>query len=102
VVVEQLAILKKNPGFTRYPASSLLGVGAGCAHTPSKVPGLFACGENGAIDMIHEGTGVVPSPLVHLDTALVKHLQHISLEGSPPLPKWRTPAPATQSHLLEL
>jgi len=45
VVVEQFAILKKIPGFTRCPTSSLFGVGAGRAHAPSKAPGLYAWGD---------------------------------------------------------
>jgi len=30
-----------------------------------------------AIDLIPEGTGVVPPPIVHLVTGFVKHLPHI-------------------------
>jgi hypothetical protein len=41
VVVEQFAILKKIPGFTRCPASSLLGVGVGRRHAPSKALGCM-------------------------------------------------------------
>jgi len=56
----------------------------------------------GAIDLIPEGTGVVPPPIVHLVAGFVKHLPHIWVEGSPPLPKRRTPAPAVRPHQLEL
>jgi hypothetical protein len=39
------------------------------------------------IDLIPEGTGVVPPPNVHLVAGFVKHSPHICPEGSPPLPK---------------
>jgi len=47
----------------------------------------------GAIDLILEDMGVVPPPIVHLVTGLVKHMPHICVEGSTPLPKRRTPCP---------
>ena len=52
------------------------------------------CLQTGAIDLIPEGMGVGPPAIVHLVGGFVKHLPHIGAEGSPPLPKRRTPAPA--------
>jgi len=56
----------------------------------------------GAIDLIPEGTGVVPPPNVHLVADFVKDLPHISAEGCRPLPERRTPAPVVLPHQLEL
>jgi len=41
----------------------------------------------GAIDLIPEGTGIVPPPILHLVAGLVKHLPHIWAESRPPLPE---------------
>jgi len=60
------------------------------------------CLKIGAIDLIPEGTGVVPPPIVHLIAGFVKHLPHIWGERCPPLPKRWTPAPAVRPHQLEL
>jgi len=60
------------------------------------------CLRIGAIDLIPEATGVVPPTIVHLRAGFVKHLSHIWAEGSSPLPKRWTPAPAVWSHQLEL
>jgi len=59
------------------------------------------CLQTRAIHMIPEGMGVVPSPIFHLDQGCVKHLRHLWVEGSPPLPKRRTPAPAVWPHQLD-
>jgi hypothetical protein len=55
-----------------------------------------------AIDLIPEGIGVIPPPIVPLVTGFVKHLPNIGAEGSPPLRNRRTPAPALQPHHLVL
>ena len=60
------------------------------------------CPQIGAIDLIPQGTEVVPPTMVHLVVGFVKHLPHIGGEGSPPLPKRRTPTPAVRPHQLEL
>ena len=78
------------------------------ATVPSKMlTGAFnlpqaGCLRIGAIDLIPDGTGVVAPPIVHLVAGIVKHLPHESVEGSPPLPNRRTPAPAVRPHQLEL
>jgi len=59
------------------------------------------CLSIGAIDLISEGTGVVPSSIVHLVLCFVNHLPHIWVEGCQALPKRWTPAPAVRSHHLE-
>jgi hypothetical protein len=56
----------------------------------------------GAIDLISEGTGVVPPPTVHLVAGFVKYLPHISAEGSLALPNRQNPPPAVRPHQLEL
>jgi hypothetical protein len=60
------------------------------------------CQRIGTIDLIPEVTGVYPPPIVHLAMGFVKHLHYIGAEGSPPLPKRRTLAPAVRPHQLEL
>jgi len=75
------------------PRETLTGV---CNHPRA------GCLRIGAIELIPEGTGVIPPLIVHLVAGFVKHLPHIGAEGSPPLPKRRTPAPAVQPHQLEL
>jgi len=59
------------------------------------------CLRIGAIHLIPEGTGVVPPLIVHFVLGFVKHLPHIWVEGCPPLPKRRTPAPAVRPHQME-
>jgi hypothetical protein len=59
------------------------------------------CLQIGAIDLIPEGTGIVPPPIVHLVAGFVKHLPHMGAEGSPPLLKRLTPAPAVRPHQLD-
>ena len=61
-----------------------------------------ACLWIGAIHLIPEGTGVVPPPNVHLVVGFVKHLAHIWVEGSPLLPKRRTPVPPVRPPRLQL
>jgi hypothetical protein len=39
--------------------------------------GWAGCLRNGAIDLIPEGMGIVPPPIVHLIPGFVKHLPHI-------------------------
>jgi len=63
---------------------------------------LAGCLHIAALDLIPEGAGVVPPPIVHLATGVVKHLPHIREQCCPPLPKRRTPAPAVWPHQLEL
>jgi len=41
----------------------------------------------GVINLIPEGTAVVPPPIVHLVAGFVKHLPHICAEGSSPMQK---------------
>jgi len=60
------------------------------------------CLQIGAIDLISEGTGVVPSVIVQLAAGCMKYLPHIRAEGCPPLPKRWNPAPAVWPHYLEL
>jgi hypothetical protein len=60
------------------------------------------CLRIGVIDLIPDGTGIVPPSIVHLVPGSVKHLPHICAEGSPPLPKRRTPAPVLWPYQLEL
>jgi len=60
------------------------------------------CLRIGAIDLIPNEMGVVPPPTVHLDASFVNHLPYACAEGSPPLPKRRTPGPAVRPHQLEL
>jgi hypothetical protein len=55
----------------------------------------------GAIDLISEGTGVVPLSICPLVAGFVKHLPLISAEGSKPLPKSRLPATAVRPYQLE-
>jgi len=55
-----------------------------------------------AINLIPKGMGVVPPPIVHLVVSFVKHLPHIWVEGCPPPPESRTPAPTVRPHQLEL
>jgi len=54
------------------------------------------------IDLIPEGMGVVPPPIVHFVVGYVKHLPHIGAEGCPPPPNRWTPAPAVRPDQLEL
>jgi len=56
----------------------------------------------GAIDLIPEAAGVVPPPIVHLVTGVVKHLPYQCAERCPPLPTMWTSAPAVRQHQLEL
>jgi len=72
-----------------------------------KLAGVFnlpwaGCLWIGAIDLVPEGTGVVPPPIVHLVTAFVNHLPQIWADGSPPLPKRRTRAPVVWPHELDV
>jgi len=60
------------------------------------------CQRIAAIDLIPECTGIVAPPIVHLVAGFVKYLPHIWVEGCPPLPKRRTPAPAVRPYQLEL
>jgi len=60
------------------------------------------CVPIGAINLIPEGTGVIPRPIVHSIAGFVKHLPHLWVERCPPLPKRLTPAPAVGPHQLEL
>jgi len=60
-----------------------------------------SCLQIGSIELIPEGTGVLPPPIVHMVVGCVKHLPHIYAEGSPPLPERRTPAPGLWPHWLE-
>jgi len=55
-----------------------------------------------AIELIPEGTGVVPPPIVHLVAGLVKCLPYIWAAGCPTLLKWWTPAAAVRPHPLEV
>ena len=55
-----------------------------------------------AINLIPEGTAVVPPPIVHMVAGFVKHLPHICAEGSPPMQKRLSPAPAVWPHQLQL
>jgi hypothetical protein len=65
------------------------------------LPGA-GCLRIGAIDLIDEGTGVVPPRIVHLVAGVFKHLRNISAEGSPPLPKRQTAVLVVRPHQLEL
>jgi len=56
------------------------------------------CLQIGGIDLIPEGTGVVPPPIAHLVVGVDKHLPHISAEGCPPLLERGNPAPAVRLH----
>jgi hypothetical protein len=56
----------------------------------------------GEIELIPEGTGVVPPPICHLGTGYVKLLSHQSAEGWPQVAKRRTPACAVRPQQLEL
>jgi len=60
------------------------------------------CLRIGAIDLIPEGTGIIPPQIVYLVVGFVEHFPHLYVEGSPPLPKGRTPASGVRAHLLEL
>jgi len=61
-----------------------------------------ACLRIGGNNLIPEGTGVVPPPIVHLVAGCVKPLPHIWAEGCPPLLQRWTPAPAVRQHHLDL
>jgi len=61
-----------------------------------------SCLRIGVINLIPEGTGVVPPPIVHLIADFVKQLTHLLAERCPPLYKRWTPARAVGPHQLEL